>query len=715
MGIKMSGMVSGLDTDSIVQALVSAQRTKVTNLNKKKTKTEWKIDAWKDLNAKIYSLYTGTLDSLRWSDSYNAKKSSISKESVATVKSSSNAPEGAQSLIVKQVAKSGYLTGGNIATNDSSKLSSSTTLSQLGYTGGDAQFSITVGGKESKIELSANSTISDLVSQLSQAGVKASLDVTNGRIFVNSKTSGKEGDFEFSATSTDGLKALQSLGLYAASDSMTASYKEWSELSGINSYNTNSNDAKQLAYNAKYEAILENNKKAYQKAIDDATKAREDLAKAEGYNSYNDFAAALGLSGSSTSADMASKQSDLEKGLEAAQNKATALSKDCEDLNKKINETSDATQKANLEAQLKTKQEELTKVKEEITDTTKKISNVSALKNNTEKIEKNTGNLANAESIAENEMNSRIAAAVAAQTADYSSGAVKITGQDSVIELNGAEFTSSTNSFSINGLNITAQEESAYTTDANGDKKYETTTITTSADNQAVYDTIKKFIKEYNALIKEMDTLYNADNAKGYEPLSDEEQDVMTDTQIEKWEKKVKDSLLRRDSTLGDVSSALKIAMNSVYEINGTKYNLATFGISTGGYFTSDKNERGCYHIDGDSEDTSTANNEDKLLKALSNDPEGVVSFFQSLANTVYDTIGSKMKSITGVRSAYKVYNDKTLDKEVDDYEDKIKKLEAKIAKEEEKYYSQFSAMEVALQKLQQNTSSLAGLLGSAS
>ena len=81
-----------------------------------------------------------------------------------------------------------------------------------------------------------------------------------------------------------------------------------------------------------------------------------------------------------------------------------------------------------------------------------------------------------------------------------SDGAVRIKGDDAVIELNGATFISNTNNFSVNGLTIQVTEK----TDT-------AVTITTEADIDAVYDNIKEFFKEYNTLIMAMDTAYNAD------------------------------------------------------------------------------------------------------------------------------------------------------------------------------------------------------------
>ena len=46
------------------------------------------------------------------------------------------------------------------------------------------------------------------------------------------------------------------------------------------------------------------------------------------------------------------------------------------------------------------------------------------------------------------------------------------------------------------------------------------------------------FFKEYNEVLKAMEEGYNAPSAGSYEPLTDEEQEALTDKQIEKWQEK---------------------------------------------------------------------------------------------------------------------------------------------------------------------------------
>ena len=284
------------------------------------------------------------------------------------------------------------------------------------------------------------------------------------------------------------------------------------------------------------------------------------------------------------------------------------------------------------------------------------------------------------------------------------SGAKKIDGCDSEIKLNGITYTSSLNTYSINGLSITAMQ-------ATGDGDTNAITVTTATDTQAIYDKIKSFLTQYNSLINEMTSLYNADTAKGYEPLTDDEKSAMSDSEVEKWEEKIKSSLLRRDDSLESVMNLMTNAMSQPVTIDGKKYDLSSFGIKTLGFLNAPENQQNAYHIDGDEDDTATSGNEDKLMAMINSDPDTVVSFMQQLTTNLYDAIGTKMKSST-LSSIYKVYNDKEMASEYSDYTTTIKKWEQKLQDQEDAYYKKFSAMETALSKLQSQTSSLSNLFG---
>lgn len=277
-------------------------------------------------------------------------------------------------------------------------------------------------------------------------------------------------------------------------------------------------------------------------------------------------------------------------------------------------------------------------------------------------------------------------------------GAKRIKGEDAVLELNGAEFKSSSNSFNING--------STYTVNGVTDEEI---TISTSKDTSGIYDMIKDFFKDYNDMMQSMATAYNADSAKGYEPLTDEQKEAMTESQVEDWEKKIKDSLLRKDSTLNTLMSSMREIMSGGIEIDGKKYYLSDFGIETQSYLEADKNDRYSYHINGDKDDAVSGTKADVLSAKIAEDPALVEKFFKELSAKMYDNLTEKMSS-TSSRSIYKVYNDKQMSAEYREYTTKIAELEKKLTEAEDRYYKKFSGMEVALSKMTSNQNAISSL-----
>ena len=507
--IRITGMNSGLDTDSMVQELVNAYKKQGEKYTKKKTTTEWKQEAWKTLNGKIKNFFTKQASNMRFSSSYMKKKTTVSDTSKVSVIASDNAVNGTQTLEVNALAKAGYLTGGEITvTKDGKqvKANKNTTLAELGFTGtgtikigkgpAAAEGAAYAPVKTESFDVSGDMTLDQFAKCVSAAGFNASFDESTGRFFVSSKESGADNNFEFVSTGTG----------------------------------------------------------------------------------------------------------------------------------------------ASLEGLLK-----LTKT----------------------------------------------------------SGGSKIDGEDAQITLNGATFTSANNTFSINGLTITAKELTSGPL-----------SLVTDTDYDQIYDNIKNFFKEYNGLINEIDKLYNAESSKGYEPLTSEEKDAMTDEEIEKWEAKIKDALLRGDSELDTLASTMRTSLLSTFEIGGQTLSLSSFGINTLGYFNAAENEKNAYHIDGDPDDADVSGNADKLRTMIASDPNGTMEFFQKLAGKLYDAM-NKIQSTSNSYSSYgSFYSDKKLK---NDYEDQIKqvdKWDKYVADQEDKYYKQFTAMESAMSSLQSQQSYISQLFG---
>lgn len=293
--------------------------------------------------------------------------------------------------------------------------------------------------------------------------------------------------------------------------------------------------------------------------------------------------------------------------------------------------------------------------------------------------------------------------ATEAQGASPATAAAKVKGSSAELILNGAKFTSDTNSFVING--------NTYTINYLPTDTDENIAITTSTDYDGVYDVIKDMLKEYNSLINELSKAYNAESAKGYDPLTDEQKEQMTDKEVEEWENKIKGSLLKGNSTVNDVMMKMISATTDAYTVDGKKTYLSDFGISTLGYFEAEENERYALHIDGNKDDAMTSTKDDKLKSLIASDPEKVTKFFTQFSNNLYDGLYSLMGT-SQLSSIYKVYNDKQLKSEGADWDKKISELENKLKDMEDKYYKKFSTMETTLSKINSKQSSITGFVG---
>ena len=217
-GVRISGMNSNLDTEAIVEALVSAKKEKLNTYKGEQKKLEWKQDAWKSLNSKIYKFYSKSLSNARFKTDYT-KKTTKSSSSAVSVISSNSAPDCVQTLKIVSMAKSGYHTGvelkagevgadGNPTGNKvKASYTASTKLSKLGISAGN----ITFNGKS--VEITDDMTIGQLTSTLNKNGATVNFDEKNQRFFVAAKSNGAENDFSYGSDAEKSIALFSKLGL----------------------------------------------------------------------------------------------------------------------------------------------------------------------------------------------------------------------------------------------------------------------------------------------------------------------------------------------------------------------------------------------------------------------------------------------------------------------------------------------------------------------
>lgn len=716
MGIRMSGLSSGMDTEAIVKELMSAQSMKKNKVVKAKTKLEWTQTKWSELNTKLIGLYNNFVSKMQLSTAYKTKKTTVSDATKASVTAKTSAANGSYSMEIKNVATSQYLTGAKINASASDKLTDidSSLLNK--------EISITVGTKTTKFAVTADTTLKDFTSALQSAGLNANFDDAQKRLFISSKESGLENAFSITTSGitdaeVNGRKALRDAAGYS---SMTSSNKklfdsamEKLQTSGVGTddYNSALNTIAKLSYETK-KTSAENAATTYVKAKIYSEKYSEYEEKAKEKLKDTYFAEDGSLKPGKTQ-----EAYDAAVAKQADADTTSYVGTQLNDSDVKL-QIDEAAFSGKTEADMADFSEEA--VKKYYGETVTAFTGMDGVDEESEK-NRLTSYVQDYASISDRDevlAGSALSGLGMADIAVDADGNVTVNGgandssnstipkgmalieaSDSKIILNGAELTSSSAVVSANGLDITLTGLT---------KTDEPITFSVTNDTESVYNSIKSFLKEYNSVMKEMNTLYNADSAKGYEPLTSEEKEAMSDDDVKLWEDKIKKSLLRSDSTLSSIMSSMRSAMMSTVEYDGKTYALSSFGIMT----STDYTEGGLLHIYGDADDSVYSAKDDKLKKALDEDPDAVIATLTGVFGKLRETMSQKM-SATKYSSSLTFYNDIKMKSDVKSYEDEIEDWEDRLAEMEDSYYSKFTAMETALAKLQSQQSSMSSLFSS--
>ena len=305
---------------------------------------------------------------------------------------------------------------------------------------------------------------------------------------------------------------------------------------------------------------------------------------------------------------------------------------------------------------------------------------------------------------------------------------VDATGTNAKATIDGKTYESDTNKLNVANVIYNFNGVSA----KNADGTYQASTISVSQDTDKIVDNVKKFVETYNTLIDSLNTKYREEKNTDYKPLTKKQESEMTESQINKWNEKAKSGLLYHDnniySIISDMREALYTEVDAVDTVltdaRGNKYSynsMSSIGI------TSSTNQG---HITLD---------EEKLKKALTEDPDCVYQLFASDQDSTYisgstnknqsDTYTSKSDYLnTGI--ANRLYNSMTTNirnlesyagtsKETDDesylgklitnMNTKMTSFQTLMKSYESKLYKKYDAMEVALSKLGAQLSYITG------
>ncbi len=301
-------------------------------------------------------------------------------------------------------------------------------------------------------------------------------------------------------------------------------------------------------------------------------------------------------------------------------------------------------------------------------------------------------------------------------------------GQDAKfsVEINGEamEMTRGSNTFSLDGLNVTLKDtfNTAEDIAANNGQMTEAVTFQRSTDSDKIVEAVKSMIADYNEMMAEIRGQYatlpyqSNGSFKDYEPLTDEEKASMSESAIQKYEEKAKQGLLFNDSNL----SALYNRMLNVFSPGGEdEALLRQMGISVS--FSATDNS------------SSITLDESKLRSMLDSDPDAVADLFTrsaSAGNASSDGLMQSMKTqldrYAGTTGAVKgilvqqagtplsslTLMNNTWQDQIDNIYTDIEKWQDKLTAQVDKYTSMFSKLETLIYQMNSQSSTLAGMMG---
>jgi flagellar hook-associated protein 2 len=275
------------------------------------------------------------------------------------------------------------------------------------------------------------------------------------------------------------------------------------------------------------------------------------------------------------------------------------------------------------------------------------------------------------------------------ETADFFSSLGLTTytaGADAQVEIDGVATTRASNTISLSGVTV----EISDTTD-------DEVTITAENDIDTTYDTIKSFVDDYNTLVTSLRSVITESRTKYddytyYEPLTDAQKEEMDEDDIEKWETEAKKGILNNDSYIKNLLTKMRsLLYQSVTLSDGTKMSIYQFGITT----TSDTTKGGTLEID-----------EDKLKSALKENGDSIKEFFTKSTSGLGDQMKTLLESYVGSSGLIRkkagmdgtvTQNENTLSKKITSLQSKLSDEKTRLTNKETYYYNMFTSMETAI------------------
>lgn len=660
MTIRLGGLVTGIDTESIIKASLQPIQQRIDRQSQLAEIVEYRKQEYMSFNTKLLTLRTKSLD-LKLESTFTSKEAVSSDESVLTATASADAVNGVYDIKVNSLAT-------RVAVNSTAALGSSGDATSIATQFGldeSAVVSFTLKGSEGEVTLrsaAGDFSMDDLIQGINDAeiGVTAWYDEGTDRVYMNSSTYGTD------ATLSVKQDGVEGTGQGFLTDILKLDF----DYTSLN-YPTGAPVSRQIANS---EAIATTN-----------PPASTTLASFYGSGETVPTTVYFTLEGYLGSADYALGTTTTLSGLAAAINADTATT----GLTAAYDEGTGSFTLTGAE------------------DPANPGSALVAIRGDYTSADQRLGFLGDKLKLS---MDS-------------------VSGSGAEIEYNGTPLTMDSNEFTLNDINYSLINSSG------GD----IVRVTVSADTDKAVEKITAFVEAYNEIVDYCYTKLNeskykdsSDKYAEFMPLTDEQREAMTETEIELWDAKWKQGQMANESLLRSVYNSLRHIASDMITDKGTAENIADSSslVSTVLYrslsaigITTPQYEQ------GSSDNGKLQIDENALREALETDAESVCKLF-TLTQTVshdgttteydvglglrfYEEIDTSI-SLIGAKAGWgnSTYDTSYMQKELYRYAEKIYDLQVYYDEQETTLWNRYASLETAIAQLQAQSASFAAKMG---
>lgn len=272
------------------------------------------------------------------------------------------------------------------------------------------------------------------------------------------------------------------------------------------------------------------------------------------------------------------------------------------------------------------------------------------------------------------------------------------------------EYTRSSNTVDLDGMTVTFE--------GTFEEAGESVSFTTKTDTDTVFNAIKSMVDDYNAMVTEIKKAYSdmplqQSNGSKYEPLTSEDEEGMTESEIEAYEEKAKTGILFMDRDLSSLYSALR---DAVVSSGADGAYLRSIGINTSyedGLTTISLDEKALREaLETDLDGVANAFNKSKENGAAT---DGLMTKIQKVTDRYAATTGA-VKGIliekAGSKYAPTAALDNTILDQMKELDKQISTWQSKMSDKVDYYTNKFTQLEMLINQMNSQSSALAGLTG---